>query len=73
MPLNRIAVTTAPFDAITATLPVCSVAFEPDTGHEGERHIWLTPELVNKLRYLRGPAKAFPRRGMQRHRARRAQ
>ena len=41
-------------------LPVGSVAFEPDTGDKGERHIWLAPEIVNKLRRLRGSGEATP-------------
>jgi hypothetical protein len=55
----RIAITPAAFDAIAATLPVGSVAFEPDTGDKGERHIWLVPEIVNKLRHLCGPGESY--------------
>jgi hypothetical protein len=54
-----IAITAAAFDAIAATLPVGSVAFEPDTGEKGERHIWLAPEIVNKLRRLRGSGESY--------------
>ena len=55
----RIAITAAAFDAVAATLPVGSVAFEPDTGDKGERHIWVAPEIVNKLRHLRGPGESY--------------
>jgi hypothetical protein len=49
----------AAFDAIAATLPVGSVAFERDTGDKGERHIWLAAEIVNKLRRLRGSGESY--------------
>jgi hypothetical protein len=50
----RIAIAAAAFDAIAATLPLGSVAFEPTIDEKGERLIWLEPHVVNKLRLLRG-------------------
>jgi hypothetical protein len=37
----RIAITVEAFDAICATLPVGSVAYEAETNAKGERLIWL--------------------------------
>ena len=39
----RIAVTPAAFDAIVRSLPLGSVAYEPDVNAKGEREIWLAP------------------------------
>jgi hypothetical protein len=59
----RIAISQTAFDAIAATLPVGTVAFEPSPDpsgtREGERHIWLAPAVINKLRYLRGPGESY--------------
>ena len=42
----HIAITAAAFDAIAATLPLGSVAFEPQTKDKGERLIWLEPHIA---------------------------
>jgi hypothetical protein len=59
----RISISAAAFDAIAKTLPVGTVACEPSPGpsgtREGERHIWLEPSVVNKLRSLRGPGESY--------------
>jgi hypothetical protein len=55
----RIAITVEAFDAIKATLPVGSVAFEARLNTKGEREIWLEPHVVNKLRRLRGPGESY--------------
>jgi hypothetical protein len=58
----RIAISAAAFDAIAATLPLGTVAFEPTGargGAKGERLIWLDPDVVNKLRTLRGPGESY--------------
>jgi hypothetical protein len=39
----RIAIPTAAFDALAATLPIVSVAVEPKLNEKGEREIWLEP------------------------------
>jgi hypothetical protein len=50
----RIAITTAAFDALAATLPLGSVAPEPELSPQGERLIWL-----EKLAALRGPGESY--------------
>jgi hypothetical protein len=47
-------VTEEAFEAIKATLPVGSVAFEPEVT-KGKRQIWLEERWINKLTALRGP------------------
>jgi hypothetical protein len=47
----------AAFDAIAVTLPFGSVAFEAKRNERGERN-WLEPHVVEKLRHLRGRARA---------------
>ena len=42
----RIAISAAAFGAIAATLPLGSVAFEPQTKDKGERLIWLEPHIA---------------------------
>jgi hypothetical protein len=54
----RIAITSAAFDAIAATLPLGSVGFEPaDT--KGERMVWLDPPIVARLKAMRGPGESY--------------
>ncbi len=45
----RIALTPAAFEAIAATLPVGSVAVEPDVNAKGERLIWLEAAMVDRI------------------------
>jgi hypothetical protein len=47
--LIRIAITSAAFEAIAATLPLGSVMFEPQIAANGERFIWLDHWTMNKL------------------------
>ena len=42
----RIAMTQAAFDAIASTLPLGSVAVEPEDNGRGERTIWLAPKCA---------------------------
>jgi putative transposase len=56
----RIAVTAAAFDAIAATLLLGSVGFEHEPNNNGERFIWLEHSIVDKLKHVRGQARAFP-------------
>jgi hypothetical protein len=54
----RIFVTEEAFEAIKATMPVGSVAFEPEVT-KGLRRIWLERAVVDKLARLRGPGESF--------------
>jgi hypothetical protein len=51
----RITITAAAFEAISATMPLRSVNFEP----EGERHIWLERKFVDRLAAMRGPGESY--------------
>ena len=55
----RIAISRAAFDAIAKTLPLGSVSFENKTNQNGERLIWLAPNVVDRLRALRGPGESY--------------
>ena len=55
----RIAISQAAFDAIAKTLPLGSVSFENKTNQNGERLIWLPPNVVDRLRALRGPGEDY--------------
>lgn len=48
--MTRISITSAAFDAIAATLPLGTAAFEPEVDASGERLIWLETVVVNRLR-----------------------
>jgi hypothetical protein len=50
----RIAISQAAFEAIARPLPLGSVAFENKIDENGDRLIWLEPNLVDRLRALRG-------------------
>jgi len=51
----RIAITPAAYAAISATLPLGSVAVEPQVDANGQRLVWLDAAVVNPLRAMRGP------------------
>jgi|SRR5271166_3891978 len=55
----RISVTPAAFDALAATLPLGSVAFEPTPEEKSERFIWLDTAVVNRLAALGGPGESY--------------
>ena len=55
----RIAITQAAYDAICATLPFGSVGDENAANERGERHLWLDPTVLNRLRAMRGPGESF--------------
>ena len=55
----RIAITVEAFDAITATLPLGSVGYEKELNAKGECSIWLEPNVVNRLRAIRGPGESY--------------
>jgi hypothetical protein len=54
-----IAITVEAFEAIVATLPVGSVAYEPETNAKGERPIWLERKWADKLGAMRGPGESY--------------
>jgi hypothetical protein len=55
----RTAISQAAFDAIAATMPLGSVAYEKEAKANGERKIWLAAHVVNRLRSLRGPGESY--------------
>jgi hypothetical protein len=55
----RIAISQAAFDAIAKTLALGSVGFENKVNEKGERLIWLEPNVVDRLRSLRGPGENY--------------
>jgi len=55
----RIAITQAAFEAIAATLPLGSVGYENQTDKRGERYVWLAPNVVDRLKAMRGPGKSY--------------
>jgi hypothetical protein len=46
----KIAISEAAFQAIAATLPLRSVAYESETNAAGERLIWLPAAVVDRLK-----------------------
>ena len=55
----RIAISQAAFNAIAATMPLGSVAYEGPANEGGERLIWLGPDAIAKLKALRGPGESY--------------
>ena len=55
----RIAITEAAFEAIAQTLPLGSVGYENVVNERGERLIWLEPNVVDRLRAMRGPGESY--------------
>ena len=45
----RIAITLAAYDAVCATMPLGSVAVEPEASERGERLIWLEAAMADRL------------------------
>jgi hypothetical protein len=58
-PLVRIAISQKAFDSIAATLPFGRVGYENEVDANGARLIWLPPDFIAKLRYLRGPGESY--------------
>jgi hypothetical protein len=54
----RIAISQAAFDAIAATLP-SSDTYELELDGRGQPHVWLPPNVVDRLRFLRGPGESY--------------
>ena len=55
----KIAITVEAFEAIASTLPLGSVGYENEVTAKGERLIWLDPNVVNRLRAMRGPGESY--------------
>jgi hypothetical protein len=55
----RIAISQAAFDALAATMQLGSVGYENATDAHGNRLIWLAPEVVARLRAIRGPGESY--------------
>ena len=55
----RIAISEAAFDAIAKTLPLGNVGYENGTNEKGERYVWLAPNVVDRLRAMRGPGESY--------------
>jgi hypothetical protein len=55
----RISISSAAFDAIADTLPLGSVAVEPEADANGERQVWVDVSVANKLSAMRGPRKSL--------------
>jgi hypothetical protein len=54
----RIAISEAAFQAIASTMPLGSVGYE-NAVNEGERYVWLAPNVVDRLRALRRPGESY--------------
>jgi hypothetical protein len=50
----RIAISVEAFEAISATLPLGTVAFEPELNAKGERFVWLENAMADRLGAMRG-------------------
>jgi hypothetical protein len=55
----RIAISAAAFEAIKATLPVGSAAYEPQRTPQGGYFIWVERSWLNKLEALRQPGEGL--------------
>jgi len=55
----RIAVSEAALQAIASTMPLGSVGYEAEVGANGERLIWLGPNVFDRLTALRGPGESY--------------
>jgi hypothetical protein len=55
----RIAITIEAFEAISATLPVGSVMYEPQTNANGKRLIWLERKVLDQLDAMRGKGESY--------------
>jgi hypothetical protein len=57
--LSRISISAAAFEGIAATMPVGALGYNRSVDGAVERHIWLAPSVVNRLRLLRGPGESY--------------
>jgi hypothetical protein len=58
-PMVKITITPEAFAALAATLPIGSVAVEPERAPDGGVGIWLDHATVAKLRAIRGPGDSY--------------
>jgi hypothetical protein len=56
--MARISISVEAFEAIARTLPLGSVGYEVDAT-DGQRFVWLAPDVVNRLRAMRGPGESY--------------
>jgi transposase len=54
----KIAISEATFEAISATLPPGTVAFEQELNQHGQRHIWIDDREADKLAAMYGPGES---------------
>jgi hypothetical protein len=54
----KIAISAEAFEAITRTLPLGSVGYEPQLDERGQRCVWLEPVVVDRLVAIRGPGES---------------
>jgi hypothetical protein len=59
VPIIRIAISQAAFEAIAATLPFGSVGYEAEPTATGEFMIWVERIALDKLTRLRGPGESY--------------
>jgi predicted CopG family antitoxin len=57
--MTRIAITVEAYQALVATLPLGSVAYEPEPNAKGERVIWLEEVWLSKLNAMRKPGESY--------------
>jgi hypothetical protein len=55
----KITITQAAYDAICATLPLGSVAYESEINERGERYVWLEAVMADRLGAMRGPGESY--------------
>jgi hypothetical protein len=55
----RIATSEAAFQAIASTMSLGSVGCEAEVGANGERLIWLAPNVGDRLTAVRGPGESY--------------
>jgi hypothetical protein len=55
----KIAITAEAFEAIGRTLPLGSVAFEPEANERGERLVWLEDAMADRVGALRRPGESY--------------
>jgi hypothetical protein len=57
--MTRIAITIDAHEALVATLPLGSVAYEPEPNARGERLIWLEEIWLSKVDAMRKPGESY--------------
>jgi hypothetical protein len=55
----RITISVEAFEAISATLPLGSVAYEAELNEHGQRYLWLEAAMANRFVALRGPTESY--------------